>query len=213
MYASAFVLGFHGCDEAVGEKILSGKTHIGISGNAHDWLGEGSYFWENSPTRALHWAKFIQAHPKWFGTRIEKPFVLGAIIDLGHCLDLTEAASLGIVKAAFEEMKVVFAAAKIDLPHNERGFSRDEDMIKRKRDCAVINYLHASREASFAQSKENASQYRPYDTVRGAFFEGEPLFEGAGIMAQTHLQLAVRNPQHSIRGYFRPLPESTNLGS
>jgi hypothetical protein len=49
--------------------------------------------------------------------------------------------------------------------------------------------------------------------VRGAFFEGEPLFEGAGIMAQTHLQLAVRNPKNSIRGYFRPLPESTNLGS
>jgi hypothetical protein len=207
MYASAFVLGFHGCDESVGEKILSGSAQIGLSGNEHDWLGEGAYFWENNPTRALHWAKFIQTHPTWFSTQIEKPFVLGAIIDLGLCLDLTEAGSLGIVKAAFDEMKIVFAAAQIDLPQNEKGFSRDEGLIKRKRDCAVINYLHAAREVRFVDGREKARQHGPYDTVRGAFFEGEPLYEGAGIMAQTHIQLAVRNPRASIRGYFRPLPE------
>jgi hypothetical protein len=207
MYASAFVLGFHGCDKRVGERILSGKAHIAVSDNEHDWLGAGAYFWENSPTRALQWAEFIQAHPTWFRSRIKEPFVLGAIINLGHCLDLTEARSLRIVKAAFEEMTVVFSAAGVDIPKNEKGFSRDEDLIKRKRDCAVINYLHVAREARFVHADGNAPQHRPYDTVRGAFFEGKALYDGAGIMAQTHIQLAVRDPKKSIRGYFRPTPE------
>lgn len=207
MYASAFVLGFHGCDESVGEKILRGEQHIRASDNHHDWLGEGAYFWENSPTRALKWAQFVQAHPSWFQSRIIKPFVVGAIIDLGHCLDLTEAASLRIVRAAFDEMKIVFKAANIELPTNEKGFSRDEDLIKRKRDCAVINFLHAAREARYVHAGGNWPKHRPYDTVRGAFFEGDPLYDGAGIMAQMHIQIAVREPQASVRGYFRPLRE------
>jgi len=69
-------------------------------------------------------------------------------------------------------------------------------------------YLHVAREARLVHAKEKASLYRPYDTVRGAFFEGKPLFEGSGIMAQTHIQLAVREPKTSIRGYFRPPPET-----
>ena len=59
MYASAFVLGFHGCDESVGEKILAGKEQLKTSVNEYDWLGEVIYgLWENSPRRALDWAEF-----------------------------------------------------------------------------------------------------------------------------------------------------------
>ncbi len=106
-----------------------------------------------------------------------------------------EAESLDVVKTAFNEMESAFDAAGIEIPANEKGHNRDEDLIKRKRDCAVINYLHATREER---------KLRPYDTVRGVFFEGIPLYEGAGIQAQTHIQLAVRDPETSIRGYFRP---------
>jgi hypothetical protein len=38
----------------------------------------------------------------------------------------------------------------------------------------------------------------------GAFYQGSPLYDGAGIQARTHIQLAVRDPVTSIRGYFRP---------
>jgi hypothetical protein len=44
MYASAFVLGFHGCDEAVGESVLAGRQNLVPSTNPHDWLGHGIYF-------------------------------------------------------------------------------------------------------------------------------------------------------------------------
>jgi hypothetical protein len=56
-----------------------------------DWLGTGIYFWENSARRALDWAKFAKEHPKFTRTQVRHPFVVGAIIDLGNCLDLLEA--------------------------------------------------------------------------------------------------------------------------
>lgn len=45
---------------------------------------------------------------------------------------------------------------------------------------------------------------QPYDTVRAAFIEGNPVFDGSTIMADTHIQLCVRNPKKSIIAYFRP---------
>ena len=197
MYASAFVLGFHGCDKSVGEKVLAGLESLKPSENAYDWLGHGTYFWENSPARALEWAQFLHRNPRLSRTKIETPFVVGAVVDLGRCLDLTEAESLGIVRAGYDEMKAGFAAIGLDLPKNEPGHDRDKDLLKRKLDCAVINYVHATREA------EGLAEF---NTVRAAFFEGQELYEGAGIMAKTHIQICVRGKQ-SIRGYFRPIPD------
>jgi hypothetical protein len=54
--APSFVLGFHGCDQEVGEKILFGETNLEFSSNDYDWLGSGIYFWENDPNRAIEWA-------------------------------------------------------------------------------------------------------------------------------------------------------------
>lgn len=67
MLASAWVLGFHGCDRAVGERVLAGQEPVSVSENSHDWLGAGAYFWENDPVRALRWAENVRAHPQHFG--------------------------------------------------------------------------------------------------------------------------------------------------
>lgn len=45
---------------------------------------------------------------------------------------------------------------------------------------------------------------KPFDTVRAAFIEGEPVFEGSAIRSDTHIQLCVRDPKKSIVAYFRP---------
>ncbi|GAB6038857.1 hypothetical protein JCM15519_34160 [Fundidesulfovibrio butyratiphilus] len=42
----------------------------------------------------------------------------------------------------------------------------------------------------------------PFDTVRGLFTEGGPLFPGSGFQAKTHIQTAVRTLP-SIKGVFR----------
>src|SRR5437667_162610 len=58
MRSTALVLGYHGCDREVGERILGGGGHLQPSENDYDWLGSGIYFWEDTPSRALEWAEF-----------------------------------------------------------------------------------------------------------------------------------------------------------
>jgi hypothetical protein len=190
-------LGHHGCDQKVGEGILSPhRRHVEISTNDYDWLGSGAYFWEDDPERALQWAEMVQANPQHFGQKISKPFVLGAIIDLGLCLDLTKTACLDEIRAAHHHMMQLLEHAGSAVPKNKPGFKGDVDLVKRHLDCATVNYVHQLR----------ADQGLPaYDTVRGPFTEGRPLYEGAKIMDRTHIQICVRNPRVSIRGYFRPL--------
>ena len=53
MFATSFLLGYHGFDREVGEAVLSGREHVVLSENVYDWLGHGAYFWENSAKRAL----------------------------------------------------------------------------------------------------------------------------------------------------------------
>jgi hypothetical protein len=45
-----------------------------------------------------------------------------------------------------------------------------------------------------------------YETVRGAFWEGERLYPNAGFRERNHVQLCVRDPA-AIKGYFRVLPD------
>ena len=44
-----------------------------------------------------------------------------------------------------------------------------------------------------------------FDTVRGAFPEGDPVFDESQILTKTHVQICVRNPE-SIAAYFLPYP-------
>lgn len=43
----------------------------------------------------------------------------------------------------------------------------------------------------------------PYDTVRGLFVEGDPIYPNAGFTEKTHVQISVINP-NCIKGYFLP---------
>lgn len=51
------ILGFHGCSKEVGMKAINGDTELILSHNDYDWLGDGTYFWENDYDRALEFAK------------------------------------------------------------------------------------------------------------------------------------------------------------
>ena len=196
MFATSFVLGYHGCDERIGESILRNDDYVAVSRNRYDWLGEGAYFWENSTKRALHWAEFLKKHLPQPDRRIKKPFVVGAIIDLGNCLDLTDASSLQIIRGGYDELQRATAIAGAALPVNEPARGDDADLVKRHLDCAVINFVHLLREREKLEA---------FDTVRGVFTEGGPLYPGAKIKSKTHVQVCVRDPKKSIKGYFRPL--------
>lgn len=185
----SYTLGFHGCDQSVADTVLAGKAHLKRSRNSYDWLGEGIYFWENSPARALEYATELQRRPRNVGPRIKKPAVVGAIIELGYCLNLLDAEFLALVREAYADLKQSLDAAGVKLPANS------VDRLRRPLDCAVINAMHQTRVDK---------GLRPFDSVRVAFAEGGDLFPGSGNTARHHIQIAVRT-RSSIKGYFRPL--------
>ena len=79
------------------------------------------------------------------------------------------------------------------LPVNSLGGS-PTDLLLRKLDCAVINYH---------RQLHKESGMREYDSVRGVFWEGGDLYEGAGFKSKNHIQIAIINP-NCIKGFFRP---------
>ena len=198
MYTSLphFVLGFHGCDASVAEKIISsGSFHLKKSDNDYDWLGPGVYFWENNPTRALEYARFLRDNPKRNKSRtpIKKPAVVGAIIDAGFCLNLLESESIETVRQGYVNLLNFHKISGADLPKNPTDM-RTKELLLRYLDCAVIRTVHYYRE----QKNEKG-----YDTVRGMFIEGQPLYPNAGFHDKNHIQICVRTLD-CIKGYFHP---------
>ena len=185
------IFGYHGCDSRVADSVLLGKTKLVASENAYDWLGSGIYFWEHGPARALEWAE-AQARRK--GSRLKRPAVIGAIIQLGYCFDLLDTRFTRELTRAAQSLERILAAQNIKLPRNESGVASDFDWLKRHRDCFVLNST---------LPVIGREQGRPFQTVRGVFQEGETAFTGAGIKIKSHIQIAVRDPR-AIIGYFRP---------
>jgi hypothetical protein len=187
----AFVLGFHGCDRSLGEQILSGKNpHLIPSENDYDWLGHGIYFWEANPQRALEFAQEAARNTKISKGKIKNPFVIGAVINLGTCLNLINSTSLQQVKSAYELVDILYKLVlDVPIPKNSN------DLLRRKLDCLVFETLHQHR-------KEQ--KLTPYSSVRGVFWEGEELYPNAGFKEKNHIQLCVKDTS-CILGYFRPI--------
>ncbi|MDD3444249.1 MAG: hypothetical protein PHS60_02465 [Zavarzinia sp.] len=164
------------------ERLLLGEE-FKSSRNAHDWLGHGVYFWEANPKRGLSFAKEALARSK----KKEKPTVVGAVIDLGHCLDMTTEMGITMLRLAYDSLKLNMEEVSQQMPVNSK------DMLKRPLDCAVFEFTHQIVEAGGQQ---------PFDTVRGVFVEGGEAFPGSGFPEKTHIQIAVRKPD-SIKGVFR----------
>jgi hypothetical protein len=192
----SLVLGFHGCDRVTGERVLQGKEHLKPSQNAYDWLGNGVYFWENDPQRAYEFAQQAMQQPVSRG-RIREPFVVGAVIDLGLCLNLLERRCLDEVALANTELERLMQAAGKPVPQN-----RGPERALRFRDRAVIEMLHYLR-AQANRKRDSKGKHPPYDTVRAAFMEGGPIYPDAGFNAKNHIQIAVCNTD-CIKGYFVP---------
>lgn len=185
----SYVLGFHGCDESVARSVFEKGKHLKQSRNEYDWLGSGIYFWENSPERAIEWARELRKRGK-----VANPAVIGAVIDLGVCLNLLDREYLKLVKDAHQSLVAAAAAAGRPLPEN-KPLRDSRDLLLRYLDFATINLCTELRKKT---------KLPPFDTVRAAFVEGEPLYKNAGFCDRNHIQVCVVD-RRSIKGYFRPL--------
>jgi hypothetical protein len=187
--ATSFVLGYHGCNRQKGLEALQNKIELMKSEKDFDWLGPGIYFWEADPQRAQEWAIEQEKRLKY-----NDPFVIGAVIDLGHCLDLTLRENLEFLRVAYENLK----QSGLPIPENtDPASAADNDKLFRYRDCAVIKHAHTLVRLGKKKGLE------PFDTVRGLFIEGEPIYPGAGFNTKTHTQIAVCNPD-CIKAIFQP---------
>jgi hypothetical protein len=169
-------------------RLLDGSDELRSSDNPWDWLGPGIYFWEHNPQRALEYAMEAAQNRQKFSGRIKTPFVVGAIIELGKCLNLVEPNSINIVKIAYMELQSTMLKSGEEMPMNIGA--------NRQLDCAVIKYLHESNKKS---------EIPIYDTIRSPFQEGGPIYDGANFTDRLHIEICVLNPA-LIKGYFLPRP-------
>jgi len=190
---TGLVLGFHGCEESLGLDIVSHTIKMKPSSNVYDWLGSGYYFWENSLSRAKEYINYKAKYPIPGKLPIKIPFVFGAVIDLQHCLDLTDYDNLVEVKEAHKFLIEALSSAGYSIPKN-KNVGTNKDLWLRDLDCAVINTVHFLRKAAGLE---------PYDSVRGIFVEGKSLYKNAGFKSKNHIQLCILNP-NCIKGYFIP---------
>lgn len=197
MYSTrkGLILGFHGCDRETRDKIVSEKGEIlKRSDNRYDWLGSGVYFWENNHKRALEFATYLSENPPHNKQqKIKNPAVLGAVIDLGYCLDLLDSEFLSMLEIGYALVMKSSKDYGIKIPKNQ-PLKENGDLLIRYLDCAVIETIH-----EFNKLEEIPS----FDSVRGVFFEGDDLYPNAGFRRNNHIQIAIRNP-NCIKGYFVP---------
>ncbi len=190
MYSNQMVYGFHGIDKEIGLRILNQEQEFKLSKNRYDWLGDGIYFWENNIARA--W-QYVEIASKRKNSSIRTPYVLGAILELGNCLDLLNQKHLDFLAQSYDLLKELLTDEK-NFPKNTSFNKNDFDFKKRELDCAVIRMAH-----SYMQKSTGIH----FDSVRAAFWEGDELYEGAGFRKQNHIQIAILNP-NCIKGVFLP---------
>lgn len=203
MYQSRpnLTIGFHGCDETVRNALVINPDVVEKSQALYDWLGNGFYIWENNYQRAYEWALDRQANGK-----IITPSVVGVVYQLDYCLDFTDSQYNNLLPPYYDSLKEDLRIAGKTLPKN-KDIKKDEhhDLVIRELDCAVIEYFHRkiAEQISIDISKKGFSELKYYDTVRGIFTEGGPIFDGAGLQRKNHIQICIRN-LNCIKGFFIP---------
>lgn len=183
------VLGFHGCNLEAYENVIQKREQLKRSNNSYDWLGNGIYFWEQNYRRAYEWA--VDRYGE------KNAAVIGAVIDLGYCLNLTDSEGSDILRKGYKILQIRCEAVGKDLPKN-RPSKKTTDILLRDLDCAVIQQIH----------DYNHEEGKPaFDSVRGIFTEGEPPYPGSEFREKTHIQLCICNP-NCIKGYFSPISQN-----
>lgn len=133
---SNLILGFHGCEKSEQLKLISNPSYIKSSNESLDWLGHGMYFWENNPRRGL-----LRAELKMKAGKLKDPSVIGAVIDLGKCLDLLDSRNIELLKHCYNLFKAKSEELDKPIPTNvNHPSSSGRDKELRYLDCAVIEY-------------------------------------------------------------------------
>jgi hypothetical protein len=91
------------------DRLLAGEP-FRRSENGYDWLGSGVYFWEYGPDRALQFAREKQQRGQ-----IVEAAAIGALVQLGRCLDLLDTGCTLNLAEAYPSIAVQYGTM---LPRN-----------------------------------------------------------------------------------------------
>ena len=141
---------------------------------------------------ALDYARLLKRNPSRSKSRVTEPAVVGAVIDLGLCLNLLDSQYIRLTREAYRNLKSLHASARRPLPRN-KSVGRSRDLLLRRLDCAVLEMVHLIRDEQ---------GLTPFDSTRGVFVEGAPAYPEAGIHELSHIQICIRD-ESRIKGYFR----------
>jgi hypothetical protein len=126
-----------------------------------------------------------------------EPAVIGAVIDLGHCLNLLDAEYNRVVREGYEALQDWPRQLNKPMPENRLPIDSGEHLLCNL-DCGVINMVHFTREQR---------SLPPFDSVRGALIERAPIYDGGRFFEKTHIQVCLRDTG-KIKGYFRPISDA-----
>lgn len=172
LYTPIEVIGYHGCTERSADIIVAKQEYI-HSKEDTDWLGDGFYFWEYAPHRAEEWADIICKR----ADDGSKPAVIRATIRLGRCLNLLDIAYMQDLAITYPKVVANYETLNRPLPRNTATGAH-------RLDRQVVN-LYCKEMAEVAGV--------PFQTVRGCFPEGKPIYPDSKILGKTHVQIAVRD--------------------
>jgi hypothetical protein len=165
----ARVLGYHGCQKLFADGVRSGRITLDQwmpSQNLYDWLGKGIYLWENSRSRAKQWA--IEQFA-------DEADVLEMEIDLGQCLDFLESTYHDDLRATYKSLRTQLRGQGLKMPMNRGKLHNLDNLV-------INNFVEVMRQERIH-----------FQTVRGVFEEGRPVFPGSALRTQSHMQIAVRD--------------------
>jgi hypothetical protein len=126
---SGLILGFHGCDQKNLHKVILGIESLKPSQNKYDWLGNGIYFWDNSISRAFEYASFLKNNPNRSKNPVSIPDAMGAIINLGLCLDLLDYENLKYLLESYEILETTYTLSGVPMPRNRNVGNNNEAFL------------------------------------------------------------------------------------
>lgn len=171
------IIGYHGTHRRAAQRLVDGES-FSPSNNRDDWLGHGIYFWEYGPQQAWWWAK------RRYG---DDAAVVGAMIQLGLCLDLLDPANAEKLRRAREQMEAALRLQSLKPPRNSN--------YSKFLDCAVFNFVYATADRHGLCYESSRAVFVPARRMEGG---SARIWERSGLFVGGHIQICIREPRNIL---------------
>ncbi len=198
--AGRSVCGFHGTTQSSAREVLKTGATIKLSSKPGNWLGRGFYFFEENAEMAALWALEqvnVRARMGFFTSRT----VLQADLDLADCLDHCTTKWHDPLKAFAENLQRDGKLPEQFGPEfetaNEKFIKVEDYTVTPRPGIDPLDHF-ADSAAINALVEDLIASGHPISCVRAAFIAGSQTFPNSHLFRDTHIQIAVLDPQRVI---------------